>query len=239
MKLFTPEDYVLARVGQYPTLYAAPTFEQAKLRVYDQLFNVIGNGIRDDDELRFDLKYHKFDRERALKFCNGAQALWGYKKVRDFGSGFKIGEGDSITAGDFEQDQYPDVIHWQESGFCKWNPYPNFSKRYSAIWFPNFREVAGDEWVAEAVWYYAKCREWFITNGSEYHGAYPTGNQAKDAQYLADMFKQRERYESDEAFSAAYNIEYTGDMVDFMTRRSAETIAKAIEYIDETIKEFG
>lgn len=237
--IFAPDDYVLFRVGQYPTLYAAETFEQAKLRVYDQLFNVIGNGIRDEDELRDDLKLYEFDRERAQKFCNGAKAFWGYKQVRDFGSGFLVGEGDSITAGDFEQDQYPDIIHWQESGYCRWNPYPNFQKRYSAIWFPDFRTVAGDEWISEAVWYYGKCRDWFTAHSNEYHGAYPTGNQAKDTQYLADMFKQRDRYDSDEAFSEAYNIEYTGDMVDFMTRRSAATIAKAIAFIDETIATFS
>lgn len=236
---FTPDDYVLFRVGEYPTLYAAETFEQAKLRVYDQLFNVIGNGIRDEDELRDDLKRRKFDRDRAQKFCNGAKVFWGYTQVRDFGGDFKIGEGESITAGDFEQVQYPDIIHWQESSYCRWNPYPNFRKQYSAIWFPNFREVAGDEWVAEAVWYYGKCREWFATNGNNYHGAFPTGNPGKDVQFVADMYKQRERYETDEAFSEAYGMEYTGDMQDFMARRSAKTIANAIAFIDETITEFS
>lgn len=239
MKLFTPEDYVLYRVGQYPSLYGAKSFEQAKLRVYDQLFNVIGNGIRDEDELRHDLKKHRFDRERALKFCNGARVFWGYKEVKDFGCGFLMGQGESITVGEFEQDDYPDIIHWQESGFCQWNPYPNFQKKYSAIWFPGFRDVAGDEWVAEAVWYYGKCREWFASNSQDYWGAYPTGNQAKDAQHLLDMLKQRDRYESDEAFSDAYGLEYTGDMPDFMTRRSQKTINEALAYIDETIATFG
>lgn len=239
LKIFTPEDYVLFRVGQYPTLYAAETFEQVKLRIYDQLFNVIGNGIRDHDELRHDLTQHQFDRERSLKFCNGAQVFWGYTEVKDFGCGFLMGTGESITAGDFEQDQYPDIIHWQESGFCKWNPYPNFNKRYSAIWFPEFREVAGDEWVAEAVWYYGKCREWFMTNSNEYHGSYPTGNPGKDAQYMVDMIKQRDRYDTDEEFSKAYGLEYTGDMSDFMTRRSQKTIDEALAFIDETIATFG
>lgn len=241
MRKFTPEEYVLARVGQYPTLYAAESFEQAKLRVYDQLLNVIGNGIRDDEELEYELKYHPFDNERSLKFCNGAKALWGYTKTKKFSfdPDFQIGEGDSITAGDFEKDQHPEIIYWQESGFCKWNPYPNFQKKYSTIWFPGFRAIAGDRWVAEAVWYYGKCRDWFITNGNEYHGAYPSGNERKDTHYLGEMLGQREKYDSDEAFSAAYGLEFTGDMHDFMVRRSQKTVNEALAYIDETIKEFG
>lgn len=236
---FTPTEFVLARVGQYPSLYAAETFEQAKLRVYDQLFNVLGNGIRDGDELIHELTYHPFDQERSEKFCNGAKAFWGYTEVKDFGGDFKIGTGDSITAGDFEKDQHPEIIYWQECGYCKWNPYPNFQKKYSTIWFPDFESIVGAEWVKEAVWYYGKCKEWFASNGHEYHGAYPSRNPGQDARYLADMHKQRERYDSDEAFSEAYGLEYTGDMNDFMIRRSAKAQAEAIAFIDEVIQKFG
>lgn len=237
-KIFTPEEMVLARVDQYPSLYSSKAFEGAQLRVYDQIFNVIGNGIRDDDELAAELKAHQFNRERAIRFCNGEQVYYGYFQVRMIGD-YPFGEGESITVGEWERADHPEIKHWMECGYCEWRPYPNFQKRYSAIWFPNFRKVAGDEWVAAAVWYYGKCRDWFATDGNKYHGAYPSGNQAKDAQYLTEMFKQRDRYESDEAFSKAYGLEYTGDMVDFMTRRSAADQAKCLEYIEETIKEFG
>ncbi|MCK9530943.1 MAG: hypothetical protein M0R77_10370 [Gammaproteobacteria bacterium] len=238
-KIFTPEEMVLARVDQYPSLYSAKTFDEAKLRVYDQFFNVIGNGIRDEDELAAELKAHQFDRERAIRFCNGEQAYYGYLEVRMIGD-FPIGEGESITVGDWERDEHPEVKHWMECSYCRWTPYPNFQKQYSAIWFPNFRKVAGDEWVNAAVWYYGKCRDWFLSpDSNRYWGAYPSDKPQKDAQYLADMYKQRDRYESDEAFSAAYGLEYTGDMVDFMTRRSQKQRVNALEYIEETLKEFG
>ncbi len=238
-KLFTPDDYVLARVDQFPALYAAESFEQAKLRVYDQLFNVIGNGIRDTAELRQDMQERPFNRDRATRFCNGAQACWGYYDAQDFGDDFKIGRGESITAGDWEKDHHPDIVFWMDSGYCKWNPYPNFKKQYSIIWKADFRKVAGDDWVKEAVWYYGKCREWFAANSNQYHGAYPTGDQRKDTRYLDEMITARDRYESDEAFSKAYGHEYTGDMHDFMTRRSEKTKADVIAFIDETIAKFG
>lgn len=233
MKKFTPDDYVLACVDEYPSLYSASTFERAKLRVYDQLFNVIGNGLSTSD-----LKYRKFNRDRALRFCNGEQAYYGYFKSKKIGD-FEMGEGESITVGEWERDNHPEVVFWMDCGYCSWRPYPNFNKQYSIIWESDFKEIAGPKWVAEAVWYYKKCREWLENNEHEYHGAYPTGDDYKDARYLEDMKKQRERYESDEDFSKAYNIEYTGDMVDFMKRRWQANKEKIFQYIDETIAEFG
>lgn len=236
---FNPEDYVLARVGSYPSLYASPTFEQAKLRVYDQLFNVVGNGVRDSDERINELIRYPFDRERSLKFVNGARVMYGYFQTRDYGSGVVLPEGDSITVGDFEMDQYPDVIYWSDAGYCRWNPYPNFNNQYSIVCYPNFRHIVGEEWAAEVVWYYQKCKEWIATDGEKYHGAYPSDNPHKDANYLKTMHEQRAKYDSDEAFSKAYGLEFTGDMEDFMIRRSKKEQERCLAFIDEVIATFG
>lgn len=249
MKLFTPDDYVLARVAQYPSLYSDASLDGAKLRVFDQLFNVIGNGIRDIGELRADLKYHKFNRDRAFRAISGEEVYYGYYDFEMIGD-YKFPRGDSVTALESEKANHPDVKVWNEAGNTSkrcaklgidysWNPYPNFSKQYSILWAPDFRKVAGDEWVAAAIWYYEQCREWFKTNSHKYHGAYPCGDKNKDDRYLDEMLEWREKYESDEAFSEAYGYEYTGDMDDFMRRRSAGTIQKCLDYIEETIKEFS
>lgn len=115
MKLFTPDDYVLARVAQYPSLYSDASLDGAKLRVFDQLFNVIGNGIRDIGELRADLKYHKFNRDRALRAISGEEVYYGYYDFEMIGD-YKFPRGDSVTALESEKANHPDVKVWSEAG---------------------------------------------------------------------------------------------------------------------------
>jgi hypothetical protein len=236
---FTPDDYVLCQVDRHPSLYADTTFEGSKLRVLDQLFNVIGNGINDVDALVNCVKKREFNRDRAIRLTAGEKVFYGYYEVRDFGSGVYIGKGESITVVDSERHQHPTVVDWLCCGVTPWRPYPNFSKRYSNVFADDFKTKVNDEWVGAAVWYYKKCLEWFETNSQMYHGAYPSINPARDAQYVLDMFKQRDKYETDEEFSKAYGVEYTGDMDDFMRRRSDKTKASAIEFINEVIETFG
>ena len=49
--LLTPEQCVKRAICQYPTLFAKNSFEESKFAVLDQFLDVIGNGIRDDEEL--------------------------------------------------------------------------------------------------------------------------------------------------------------------------------------------
>ena len=52
MKLLSPTKAVNLWINSYPSRYASDDRELSKLRVYDQIFNVIGNGIRDTDEVK-------------------------------------------------------------------------------------------------------------------------------------------------------------------------------------------
>ena len=93
-KMFTdPDDYVLSRVNAYPCLYASDSFENTKLLVLDQLLNVIGNGVRDAHELRRELRWHEFDRERGLRLCSGEPVAWGYMRLKTGAMGFSWGVG--------------------------------------------------------------------------------------------------------------------------------------------------
>ena len=240
MAIFTdPNEYVLACVSRYPSLYADNTVDGVKVRVFDQLFNVIGNGIRDHDELLAHLRVFEFDRERALRFCQGEKAYYGYTKTRKIGIrdvGFP--DGDSITVAESERVNHPEIVLWQDCGRYEWNPYPNFEKKYSTVWQTNFSEL-GPDWADAVVWFYTRCNEWFDHNESKYHYAYPCNKPGKSQQLLDNMIVARNRYESDEAFALAYGGgEFNGDMDLFLKARWQKNLADIREYIQETIDEF-
>jgi hypothetical protein len=44
--IFSPTDFVKATVIKHPSLYASANFETTQFKVFDHVFNTIGNGIR-------------------------------------------------------------------------------------------------------------------------------------------------------------------------------------------------
>ena len=238
MAIFTdPNEYVLACVSRYPSLYADDTFDGAKVRVLDQLFNVNGNGVRDHDELLAHLRVFEFDRERALRFCQGEKAYHGYTKTRRLGD-YVFPEGDFITVAESEKVNHPEIVMWKESTRFDWKPYPNFQKEYSIVWRSNFKEL-GLDWADAVVWFYTRCNEWFDHNESKYHYAYPCDKPGKSQKYLENMIVARNRHESDEAFALAYGVDvFNGDMDQFLRARWQKEFANIREYIQETIDEF-
>ena len=99
MKLMTPTKAVNFSINMHPSLYASASIELAKLRVYDHIFNVIGNGIRDSEEFVDHLR----DRRKGVqtppaKYLSGERLHYAYTEIEDFGSGdFKwvMGKTDS------------------------------------------------------------------------------------------------------------------------------------------------
>lgn len=233
--IFTdPNDYVLAMAARFPTLYSGANVEEVKVKVLDQLLNVIGNGIRDHDELMTSLERIEFDRDRAIKVCNGEPVWYGYFKTRKFFRDEAFPDGDPVRVLESEKVQYLDVVLWQESRCFPWNPYPNFEKKYSTVWQTQFKEL-GTDWCEAAIWFYTQAREWLKENESHYHYAYPCANAGKTDKFLNDMIERRNKYESDEAFSQAYEHPYNGDMHQFLVSKWQKERDRIMEFIDETI----
>lgn len=251
-KFYNPEDYILSRIAAFPSLYCSDSYEASKIKVLDQLLNVIGNGIRDTEELDEEMKFRKLDRDRALRICNGEPVYYGYFDAEDFGDGFKMGRGESITALESEQSNHPTVVYWMEASNTskrnrflgeeyRWSPYPNFQKKYSTVWQTDFKKL-GSEWAKEVVWFYTKCQEYFAGDCSNYHGAFPSNIPTKDDKLIQDMLGYREKYKTDKEFSDMYlgsGVVYAGDMRAFLVDRWAATRANIDQFIVETIQEFG
>ena len=241
MKLLTPREYVLKAVADYPTLYAAPSYEEAAYKVFDQLFNVIGNGVSDQHELMNAVMGIPVDEEKALKYLKGEEIFYGYTKVKTLGSGTVIPDRDSfgkdIVALASEKEQHPDVKLWIGYGKKKKEvnvPYPNFSKEYSLFYQADL-SVLGEEWKQAVHDYYNQSKQFFLTTPEHYHNAYPSNNHHRDEQLIKDFTEAFKKYSSNEEISKAYESEYNGDVVEFVTNKWKNELAEILSFIDETI----
>lgn len=243
MNIFkNPDDYVMSCLNQFPALYCSKSFDDAKMKVFNQLFNVIGNGVRDNEDLIEMLRVRRFNREKVIPLYTGGKMLMGYKdtvNITMMSKPLVVGNGSPIYVNASEKDAYPDCVHWEELTFREVSLYPNFKKKYSTVWYVDYKSL-GKEWCDAIVWFYTKCKEWFVTNESKYHYAFPCSYDQKTQKSINDMEEYRTtKYSSDEEFSKAYGLEYLGDMNDFLIRKWEKEKARIMEFIDETIAEYS
>lgn len=250
MRLITPTKCVNYSINMYPSLYASPSFEIAKLRVYDHIFNVIGNGIRDTEEFIEHMRdRHKGVQTPHAKYLNGERLHYGYTEVDVYGEGddaYVCGKTESCLDEVFTESEkiyHPEVKKWL--GFNrinKFTPYPNFDKNYSTVWQID-TSILTAEWIDEIVWFYSKCEDFFDGPDShEYHSAVPADPKklerkvTEQAQYLTKYLKADQPVqECWDAITKDYGTEYRGDTLDFIQRRWEKEHAHIREFITETI----
>lgn len=250
MNLMTPEQTVNSSINAYPSLYAAGGLEQSKLRIYDHIFNVIGNGIRDTEEyIEYMTIYENTNvSQPPEKYMNGERLYHGYIDVEIFeakGEKIYFPKGKSIDGvfSESEKVLHPEVKKWVGFNTVRnFDPYPNFSKEYSTFWQID-TSILSQEWIGEIIWFYKKCQDFF--NGPDahtYHYAVPKNE--KKLQSTINAFENAfNRYSKDcnteeeknEAISNAYNLKYDGDTLDFITRKWETELNRILTFIDETI----
>ena len=226
-------------------LYAYEDPEVAKFAILDQLLNVIGNGIRDEEELRAELfvkKGFKVDIDQAKAFCEKG-VFEGYTRMTEFGPDF-----DSVTKGYLEEEKNsrPDVLRWNKCNPSLQEgelrvPYPNFKENYSTVYTTNFIKVVDLDWIKETIWFYEKCLE-FITSkdSNQYAYAYPNAEFFRSDQLLSTLTKKFiEDYKGDIAkFSKDYvttGVEFDGDIDKFLIYRWNAEKKRIIEFIANTL----
>lgn len=223
-------DYLNRCITKHPTLFASSSLHIAHLKVLDQLLNVIGNGIRDDEDLVLDIESLNdvSTPENMAEFAS-SDFFWGYTTT-DFDA------SSSIVVCEQDKDKYPHIVHWVHSGKSPFKPYPNFDKQYSIVWrCPHFF-VLGKDWIEWALVFYNECRRWFHTSDIHYHYAFPTGSEHTTSYRLKSFEKYIEKYNNDhDAISEAYNLEYAGDNYDFLCRSWRKERKKIHIFLYETL----
>ena len=266
MNLMTPTQAVNNNVNLYPTLYATSDAVLTKLRVFDQTFNVIGNGVSDTEAfIEYITMYENSPvHTPPAKYSNGEPLYTGYTKSKKIS--YSSDPGDTVEWGtngskiegmytEAEKVDHPDVVYWFESNLpfdSLFEPYPNFKKQYSTVWQIDI-EILSTEWLDEIIWFYKKCEEFFNgENVNTYHDAVPD-----DPVNLAARIKCYEEGFSRTVFdyttekqrlaliTAAWTrpgtpsadvIKYTGNTEDFVRKQWAQNLAIIKEFITETIE---
>lgn len=230
----SPRQYVLQSVMAYPAIYNGKCYDDVAVRVFDQLFNVNGNGIRDSKELAKQVRGFPIDEAEAEKYLKGEPIFWGYEKVKKIGdTDLPIGPS-SVVALDCEKHLHPNIKYWLKNTRYDWTPYPNFKEDYSIIYRSNFLTY-GDEWLKAAILFYEQAYAFFMEHPQRYLYAFPCATENETKRRTKDMEEMLKKYSSFEEISEAYECEFNGDVVDFQTRRWNKELERILKFIVNTI----
>ena len=232
--MLSPEQYVYNQVASYPSLYHANSYDAAAKRVFDQLFNVIGNGVDLPDELDRPI----VDQVEVAKFLRGENVYYGYTEVENLGHGVIIPKRSSddnyLVCVESEKALHPEVLLWIDCKEYPWTPYPNFEKKYSTVYEPEFKDL-GKEWIEAAIWFYEECVKFFNNTPELYAYAYPRKSQRETDNRLYDMRVRLQSYKSNEEISEAYECEFDGDIDKFLRLRWEKELSRIDRFISETL----
>lgn len=174
--IMTPEEVLIYNIVKYNCSYFYRDTDITKFRIYDQLFNTIGNGYTTDLDIRTQLNKKKITKKIKDNYLllYTEPLFRGYTKVEKYevsNKTFTVPDSRSEINGLYrEQDKItkPKVVYWKEvkandemfstrkKGY--YEPYPNFQEKYSLLYRTNvFQQYP--RWMSEAHWYYSKCLE--------------------------------------------------------------------------------
>lgn len=242
--MMTPRQYVLMQVLEYPSLYNSKSYELSAFKVFDQTFNVIGNGLSKKNFKKI-LKQPVPENleEEVLKYISGKQLYYGCKNPIILPSGIMMPglELNKIVAVEEDQYLYPDVKLWYKCSSRsdgKYIPYPNFSKEYSFVYNINFKYLSPD-WLEAAEWFYNKCMDYFNTDCSDYHYAFPNVSKYEHDNMIKCIIEMMNAYPPEAQFKC-FELPYYNDPEEFLTRkwqrdleRIKESITEILSYLHE------
>lgn len=238
----TLDQYVITQIHRFPTLYGSTgSYEVSKMKVLDHFLNVIGNGIRDNEELSYAI--NDIDTSLSMKDIEKYihnDLYYGYYKTETIGDGeFSIeiadSSSESIVVIGNEKDKHPDIKKWIEVGAYDFDPYPNFQEEYSTIYqCPQYLEL-DPSFISGAIEFYEYVIKWFEENESKYHSAFPCDTDKKTAQRTEDLSGFLKSYETKQEIYEAYGCEFNGDLEDFQIRLWNKEKTRIFSFIDQTI----
>ena len=261
-RLLTAQEAFNRAIQQYPMLYAAASLHQARCKVFDQIFNVIGNGYRNQKE--FDIGFRVPPAVRAqyqtapAKYIDGEPLYIGYTKASPLFSDDIAarmpgtenplrGDVNSMLEGAYTEEEkhfFPEVQLWRPLRVVSdWVPYPNFKTEYSLLYKIDLSKLDAS-WLDEGIEFYRNAQAFFVgPNSHLYHGAWPE-NDRQQERLVADFKTAFSKYvekssdpqEQNRLISEAYEFPYTGDVTMFIQGRWAKEKARILNFIADTIE---
>lgn len=237
--MMTPRQYVLMQVLRYPTLYNAPSYELASFAVFDQTFNVLGNGLCwKTFEKQLSQPVPDDLEEQALKYISGKQLYYGCKSPVEFSNGILMpGSGnDKIRAVEEDKHLYPDVKLWYKCSPCpeRFVPYPNFSHRFSFVYNIKFKQLTL-EWIEAAEQFYTKCLDYFNNDCSDYAYAFPNVSKYEHDNMIRNIIEMMHAYPTPEDKYKCFELPYDNDPEEFLTIKWQRDLELIKQSINETL----
>lgn len=260
MTILNAEQYFNLSMNQYPTLYCSSSLEYSKLKVFDQLFNVIGNGYHDIEDFINKNKLNSYSTELInsfpQKYVSNEPLYNVYTELDSQSSRFKVPNFDSMLNGIFTEEevkQFPDSylniqinnhsILGEEFDDITFVPYPNFNKQYSILW--DDISSLNKSWIEAGIFYYTKAQEFFNSENTHlYHDSIPAEDDVIAWNKLINEFETTFKNHFDntdntesmyEKISKDYELEYVGDTKDFIIRRWNKELSRIQNFISETL----
>lgn len=254
-KILTPEEFIIREVNKFPALYASDSYDETKFRIFDHVFNVIGNGLFTESFIGEPVTQDEI--QQAQKWFNCKRAGYGYKDVIEVpyrGKTRIVPDPDKneqyIVAPIEEFNNHPEINLWIEFACDEAKvPYPNFDKKYSLVWDDNMLDSCDKSWIKAAGWFYSKCHDFFLDDSrvSQYYYAFPTGNLNQDKKRI-ESFKKNMSFEkcpTNDDISKAYGCEFIGDrnndddVSNFIAKRWQQELQEILNFIGETISKLN
>lgn len=238
----TPDQYVISKIIEYPSLYVTTSLECSRQRIFDQLLNVIGNGITDDCALKQEVYGIPVIPVDLDKFFT-ENWFYGYEHVREIDVGdhtliFPDSVSKSISCRESEKANHPEIKLWikidTSGSLDTLVPYPNFKKQYSTVWRTDYKSL-GQEWIDSAVCYYELAKTALINNELKYPYAYPKETPEKTRACEENQLQ----YFGDRTYaeiSAAWGHPYDGDIEKFLLTKWKKEQQEIFDFINETIQ---
>lgn len=237
----TPEQYVKLQLIKHPTLYVDRDMEKVRIKVYDQLFNTIGNGIRCHNDLLNEIGSslpEQYDKQNHHLYLT-EQIYFGFYNISQCGDLVK-GVGPFITCIDSYRSEFPNIIYWEpfkyKQSYNQISLYPNFQKRYSLVYRYDFLSF-GNEWITAAIEYYQYALKYFTTELCNSYSMYTDDNTNIDTLHNYIVGK----YTNNDEVSKAYGVDFIGNIHDIddirrfaITRWNIER-KRILQFINETL----
>lgn len=247
-------------MNESPILWVSPSLDVARMKYYDHVFNVAGNGYPD---LEVFIQRHTITNENKHLIDAFPDKYLGQDDL--YQVMLKTGEHEfEINGVEYnikcnrmgqylpELYLYDEVKHLKKISYIApayeikndsaLKPYPNFDKKYSMVWKMDMSQL-DISWTYAAKEYYEEMKRFF--NGpdlSSYSEICPD-NEKQFKETLIEFSDQLQNYYKDgmsqkEYFSAvsqAYERPYTGDTEAFLKAQWYDELTRIKEYLDETL----
>lgn len=244
MSIMTPKQAFNYSMNTYPLLYVSDSYYESLMRIYDQIFNTIGNGI---NEYRDFIDMYTIN-EKNEKSLNGFPTKYIdseplYTVI--FNDGDRLNE--MLTLEEANSIVNKSTIRISRMKPRKPSLYPNFKERYSMIYQVGMHRLP-IEWLVEAKWYYEQANKFFNSDRMyDYHDSVPRADDDKEWERVLGNFnnilkrykKEHPDMDSDELYNIItdeYGIPFDGDLKGFLLRKWDKEHKRILRFIHETIE---